>query len=322
MFHRDRRRPRTHMKTFKSVIFFAATLATVASATAADIVDTAIGAGNFKTLITAVQKAGLESSLRKGNNLTVFAPTDAAFAALPKGTLEKLIQPNNKGALTQILTFHVLPKEVLGANLDRVKSKTNFETLNGANLTFEKRGAKIGNARIVTRDILTDNGVIHVIDAVLLPPNLPKLNDAEASEARADGNLVEVAQGAGQFKTLIKAVQTAGLAKTLMGDGPFTVFAPNDEAFAKLGHTVSDLLKPENRGTLTSILTYHVLPTEVLAANVLRLQDGAHVKTVNGKTVRIRNKGTLRVNNSRIIATDFLASNGVIHVIDSVLMPH
>ena len=306
----------------KALHTLAILVVSVSTTHAADLVDTAIGAGNFKTLITAVQKAGLESSLRKGTNLTIFAPTDAAFAALPKGTLAKLIQPNNKAALTQILTFHVLPKEVLGANLDRVKSKTSFETLNGANLTFEKRGAKIGNARIVTRDILTDNGVIHVIDAVLLPPNLPKLNDVEESESRAGGNIVEVAEGAGQFKTLIKAVETAGLAKTLMGDGPFTVFAPNDAAFAKLGHTVADLLKPENRATLTSILTYHVLPSEVLAANVLRLQDGAHMKTVNGKTVRIRNKGTLRINNSRIIATDVLASNGVIHVIDTVLIPH
>lgn len=134
-------------------------------------------------------------------------------------------------------------------------------------------------------------------------------------------DIVHTAEKAGQFKTLLTAVKAAGLTSVLKGNGPFTVFAPTDEAFSKLGHTVQDLLKPENRETLKAILTYHVLPNEVLAARVGRLKDGTKVRTVNGATLTIRNRGQLKVNNSNILKTDVLADNGVIHVIDAVLLP-
>jgi uncharacterized surface protein with fasciclin (FAS1) repeats len=147
-----------------------------------------------------------------------------------------------------------------------------------------------------------------------------RASTASASTPAAQGNIVEVAVGAGQFQTLVAAVQAAGLADTLMGPGPFTVFAPTDAAFAKLGqHTISDLLKPENRAQLTAILTYHVVPGRVTAADLA----GRRVSptTVQGTTVNIDGRNGVRVDNATVVAADVAASNGIIHVIDSVLMP-
>jgi transforming growth factor-beta-induced protein len=134
-------------------------------------------------------------------------------------------------------------------------------------------------------------------------------------------DIVHTAEKAGAFKTLLAAAKAAGLVNVLKSDGPFTVFAPTDEAFAKLGTTVNELLKPENKHKLQAILKYHVLPTEVLAARVVKLKDGSMVKTVQGEKITIRNRNGVKVNNANVIKTDVLADNGVIHVIDSVLLP-
>ena len=136
----------------------------------------------------------------------------------------------------------------------------------------------------------------------------------------AEKDIVDTAVAAGQFKTLASAIQAAGLVDTLKGDGPFTVFAPTDEAFAKLpAGTVEDLLKPENKDQLVDILTYHVVPGKVEAADVVKMDEA---KTVNGKMVDIKVKdGTAMVNDAKVTKTDIAASNGVIHVIDTVILP-
>ena len=136
----------------------------------------------------------------------------------------------------------------------------------------------------------------------------------------AEKDIVDTAVAAGQFKTLASAIQAAGLVDTLKGDGPFTVFAPTDEAFAKLpAGTVENLLKPENKEQLVAILTYHVVPGKVEAAQVVTMDEA---KTVNGKMVDIKVKGdTAMVNDAKVTKTDIAASNGVIHVIDTVIMP-
>lgn len=138
-------------------------------------------------------------------------------------------------------------------------------------------------------------------------------------------DIVDTAVGAGSFKTLVAAVQAAGLVETLKGKGPFTVFAPTDEAFQKLEAakpgTLASLLKPENKKTLAGILTYHVLPGKVGAADVLKLHSGAKVKTANGQSVSVRNEKGVQINNAEVIKTDIECSNGVIHVIDTVLLP-
>lgn len=133
-------------------------------------------------------------------------------------------------------------------------------------------------------------------------------------------NIVETAVAAGSFKTLVAAVQAAGLADTLSAPGPYTVFAPTDEAFAKLpAGTVESLLKPENREKLRAILTYHVVPGNVMAKDVVSLNKA---KTVNGQSVKIKVDGAnVMVDNANVVKTDIAASNGVIHVIDTVILP-
>ena len=136
----------------------------------------------------------------------------------------------------------------------------------------------------------------------------------------ASQDIVDTAVAAGSFKTLAAALQAAGLVDTLKGKGPFTVFAPTDEAFAKLpAGTVEDLLKPENKQKLVSILTYHVVAGDVMAKDVVKLSEA---KTVNGKEVKIMAEGgKVMVDNANVTKTDIVCSNGVIHVIDSVLIP-
>jgi uncharacterized surface protein with fasciclin (FAS1) repeats len=144
------------------------------------------------------------------------------------------------------------------------------------------------------------------------------LGSADTRAAQKD--VVETAVNAGQFKTLAAALGAADLVNTLKGSGPFTVFAPTDEAFAKLpAGTVENLLKPENKDQLVAILTYHVVPGKVMAADVIKLKEA---KTVNGKMLDIETKGdSVMVNDARVTATDIGASNGVIHVIDAVILP-
>jgi uncharacterized surface protein with fasciclin (FAS1) repeats len=141
---------------------------------------------------------------------------------------------------------------------------------------------------------------------------------AHAQPATKD--IVDTAVAAGSFTTLAKALQAADLVDTLKGKGPFTVFAPTDEAFAKLPKgTLDDLLKPANKEKLRRILTYHVVPGRVTAAEVVKLKTA---KAVSGDTIDIKaNGGTVMVDNARVVKTDIAASNGVIHVIDSVILP-
>jgi len=269
-----------------------------------DIVETAVAAGNFKTLAAALKAAGLVGALQGDGPFTVFAPTDAAFAKLPAGTLDTLLKPENKQLLTNILTYHVVPGEAMAGD---VISRNTWATLNGQNIDVSVRGGKVmvDGARVTSTDIACSNGVIHVIDSVILPNNK---------------NIVETASDAGSFGTLLAAAKAAGLAGALSGDGPFTVFAPTDEAFAKLpAGTVESLLKPENKDKLAAILKYHVVEGRVLASDAVAAQTA---ETLQGGTVRIRiDEGRLTVNGANVVSSDIETSNGVIHVIDTVVLP-
>ncbi len=270
----------------------------------ADIVDTAVAAGSFDTLVAAVKAAGLVDALKGDGPFTVFAPTDAAFAKLPKGTIASLLKPENKDQLTAILTYHVIPGKVMAS---QVSDGLSAASLQGQKLDFTvgHGGAAIENARIVKTDIACTNGVIHVIDTVILP----------ASES-----IVGTAKNAGTFETLLAAAGAAGLADVLDGQGPFTVFAPTDEAFAKLpAGTVESLLKPENKDLLVAILKFHVVSGRVYAKDAL---GAGAAETLQGESITIAARdGGAYVQESKIVATDIEASNGVIHVIDSVLLP-
>ncbi len=137
----------------------------------------------------------------------------------------------------------------------------------------------------------------------------------------ADKDIVDIAVEAGSFNTLVKAVQAAGLVDALKGDGPFTVFAPTDEAFAKVpAETLAALLKPENKAQLQAVLTYHVVSGKVMAADVVKLTEA---KTLNGQSAQVMvHSGSVMVDNANVVKTDIEASNGVIHVIDAVILPN
>jgi transforming growth factor-beta-induced protein len=289
------------------------TVAEKLAAPAQDIVEVAVAAGNFKTLASALQAAGLVETLKGEGPFTVFAPTDEAFAKLDKALLDDLLKPENKDTLVAILTYHVVPGKVTAADVVKL---TSAKTVQGEEITIKVEGdtVMVNDAKVTQTDIAARNGVIHVIDTVILPPTVTEKLAAPAQD------IVEVAVAAGNFKTLASALQAAGLVETLKGEGPFTVFAPTDEAFAKLDKALlDDLLKPENKDTLVAILTYHVVPGKVTAADVVKLTSA---KTVQGEEITIKVDGnTVMVNDAKVTQTDIAARNGVIHVIDTVILP-
>jgi transforming growth factor-beta-induced protein len=264
-----------------------------------DIVDLAVADGRFTTLAAALQAANLVDTLKGEGPFTVFAPTDDAFAKLPAGTVEALLA--DIPALTSILTYHVADGYAMASDVVALES---IKTLNGKPVEIMVKDGMVylNDAQVVITDILAKNGVIHVIDSVLLPPD----------------NIVEAAVKDGRFTTLVAAVQAAGLAETLQGEGPFTVFAPTDDAFKKLpAGTVEGLL--QDIPALKNILLYHVVEGKVMAEDVVKLESA---DTVAGKPITIKVDGDkVMVNESQVIITDIKVSNGVIHVIDSVLLP-
>jgi len=272
-----------------------------------DIVDTAVADGRFTTLVTAVQAAGLVDALKGEGPLTVFAPTDDAFALLPEGTVESLLEAENIEQLKSILLYHVVEGKVMAAD---VVGLTSAASLLGKDLAVkvDMGNVYINESKVIITDIETSNGVIHVIDAVLLPP-------ADMMD------IVDTAVADGRFTTLAAALTKAGLVETLKGEGPFTVFAPTDDAFAKLpAGTVENLLKPENLEQLKSILLYHVVAGKVMAADVVTLTSA---DAVSGAQISIKvQDGKVYLNETiQVIITDIETSNGVIHVIDAVLLP-
>mgnify|MGYP000300709590 CR=1 FL=1 len=271
-----------------------------------DIVDTAVSAKMFKTLVAAVKAADLVDVLKSKGPFTVLAPTDEAFAKLPAGTVKNLLKPENKDMLVSILKYHVISGKAMAKDVVGMKMA---KTVQGQSVKIMVRDGKVflnGSTQVIKTDIGATNGVIHVIDSVLMP-SMQK-------------DIVDTAVSTNMFNTLVAAVKAAGLVDTLKGEGPFTVLAPTDEAFAKLPKgTVETLLKPENKDMLVKILTYHVIPGKAEAADVMKMKSA---KTVQGKKVKIKVKnGAVMINKSKVIKADVQASNGVIHVIDTVLMP-
>jgi uncharacterized surface protein with fasciclin (FAS1) repeats len=232
----------------------------------------------------------------------VFAPTDAAFAKLPRGTLASLLEPESADLLTSILTYHVVSGAVPATEVAKLDGAMS---LNGQRLALaaDEDGVRVAGASVVKTDIRCSNGIIHVVDAVLMP---------------ATQDIVETAVAAKGFDTLAAALRAAGLVDALKGKGPFTVFAPTDEAFAALPDgTLETLLRPENRAQLVSILKLHVVPGRVFSD---QLANG-DVRALEGRvTVRIDDDG-VEVGGARVVRADLQATNGVIHVIDRVILP-
>ena len=216
--------------------------------------------------------------------------------------MEEFKNSTDLATLTSILTYHVVPGAIRAADLSEGATVTTVE---GSTLTITLAdGPMVNNANIVATDIETTNGVIHIIDAVLMPPTPPV-------------NIVETAIAAGSFSTLVDLVSTAGLAETLATGGPFTVFAPNDAAFPT-GAALTQFKADTSPEDLVSILTYHVVPGIIRSTDLV---DGAEVITVEGSELTVSLDGGAMINDANIIAADIEASNGIIHVIDGILMP-
>ena len=291
------------------------------------------------TLVAAVKAAGLVDTLNGPGPFTIFAPANSAFAKLPAGTVETLVKPENKATLSSILTYHVIAGKKLSSK-DLAKT-SSYKTVNGESLSVKVSGKNItvnGTTKVVLADVQVANGTVFIIDSVLMPKN-PAAGTPVAAEADAAAVGVP-ATGSGSLKgmaadpaataasnnpaltTLVAAVKAAGLVDTLNGPGPFTIFAPVNSAFEKLpAGTVDTLVKPENKATLSSILTYHVIAGKKLSS--ADLAKMSTITTVNGKTLNIAVSGkTITINGTtKVILADVQVANGTVFLIDSVLMP-
>merc|ERR1740121_2835058 len=264
---------------------------------------------------------------------TVFAPTDDAFNALPAGTLDHLMKPENKKELADILTYHVLPERVLSTDLKPFQAVTTVE---GKPVHVTKFGGlvRVGTSlksedlkTVIKADNLACNGVAHIINGVLLPPTPLAPTPAPTPQPRQK-NLIEICESNKDLSILAAALVAAGLTDTLSSQTKmFTVFAPTDEAFRALpAGTLDHLMKPENQKELVDILTYHVLPERVLSTDLKPFQA---VTTIEGKPFHVTKWGGLvRVGPSlksedlrNVTKADNLACNGVAHIINGVLLP-
>jgi transforming growth factor-beta-induced protein len=273
-----------------------------------NIVEIAASDERFSTLVAAVTKAGLVETLSGPGPFTVFAPTNDAFAALLAElgiTAEELL---NSPDLASILTYHVVAGKVTAADVVKLSKAT---TVNGKDITIEVVDGNVilnGSIKVIITDLMASNGVIHVIDGVLLPPANPK------------PSIVEIATSNPDFSTLVAALQAANLVEALSAKGPFTVFAPTNAAFEKLAASlhleVADLLELPN---LADILLYHVASGAVKAEQAVELET---IETLQGSSVSVSvRNGKVFINDSQVISADIEASNGVVHVIDTVLIP-
>jgi len=282
-------------------------------------------ARGFTALVAAADKAGLVPALSDGSSsLTVFAPTDAAFTSLATtlgfSSATAMVTALDAPTLAKILQYHVLPTKKFAADLiaggatqptlytfEGAASTLALNTVAGVKITDEV----LTQATVTSANVPASNGVIHVIDKVLVPPGVL--------------NVVQMAQLNPTFSVLVESVVAANLATTLSGSGPFTVFAPTNDAFtaalAELSLTKAQLLaSPE----LAGILTYHVVSGNVRAAAVAALPKPASVATLQGTTFTVGTTLAItdgRARTANLVATDVIASNGVIHVIDKVILP-
>ena len=273
------------------------------------IVEVATEAGTFATLLAAVDAAGLAGALSdESASLTVFAPTEEAFAALPEGTLDALLA--DPDALANILTYHVLGSAVTVSAAAELAG-TTVETLNGGEVALTARGADlyVNEAKVVAYDIEASNGVIHVIDTVLLPVDLTPSALTIAEIAVADEN----------FETLVAAATAADLVGTLSDpDASLTLFAPTDAAFDAMGAAAVQYLL-DNPDKLSSTLLYHVAGAPLTSIDATAAM-GSSITMANGDSAAISlGESGLMINGSNIVTTDIVAANGIIHVIDAVL---
>jgi len=281
--------------------------------TSKTIVDLAVSTPDLSTLVTALTAGGLVKTLSAKGPFTVFAPTNEAFDKVPAAELARLLDPANLKDLDALLTYHVASGSVFAKD---ITNGEKIKTVEGQSVTaqiFMGNRIFINNAEVTTADIAASNGVVHIIDTVLSLPVPPP----------STKNIVELAIATPNLSTLVTALKAGNLVATLEGTGPFTVFAPTDEAFAKLPSLYRQLLlDPKNVKTLQKVLTYHVSAGAVLSKDIV---DKEVIRTVEGQDVIAHvtkaHDDHIMINDAYVTTADVVASNGVIHIVDSVLMP-
>jgi uncharacterized surface protein with fasciclin (FAS1) repeats len=322
----DKRRTTIMSRLTKSIVLTVLILVLAVPFVFADnhentIVDIAVGSEDFETLTAAVVAAGLDGAL-SGGSWTVFAPTDAAFAKLGLDA-SNIGSAFSKAELTDILLYHVLTAPVSSA--EAKASQGDIVMGNGkiAGLKYFDGSLYINDdSKVVAPDVQASNGVIHVVDTVILPP-WPRTEaspEGDVGTGEASGNtIVDIAVNDGRFDTLVAAVIATDLAGAL-SDGSWTVFAPTDAAFAKLGLDSSNIATAFSKEDLTDILLYHVLTAPVSSAEAKANQGD--IVMGNGKIAGLKYfDGSLYVNDdSKVIIKDINADNGVIHVVDTVIL--
>ncbi|MBK8346231.1 MAG: fasciclin domain-containing protein [Saprospiraceae bacterium] len=269
------------------------------------VVDIIVNSADHNTLEAAVGAAGLVNTLNGAGPFTVFAPTDAAFAALPAGTVETLLA-DPQGALKTILLNHVAGLNALSTGLSDGQNVVTLNNGKTVKVTINGSGVFINSAKVTVADVVTSNGVVHVIDAVLLPAS----------------TVVDIIVNSADHNTLEAAVGAAGLVNTLNGAGPFTVFAPTDAAFAALPAGTVESLLADPQGALTQILLYHAADEELASSDILDFgTEFPYVQMINGKTItlNVTAEGVF-INNAKVTVADIIADNGIVHVIDAVLL--
>ena len=277
-----------------------------------DIVAISAGSEDFTILTAALETAGLTEALQGEGPFTVFAPTDAAFenllSALSISAEDLLAQPQ----LADVLLYHVVAGLVMSGDL---QNGMTAETLGGQMITVDlSEGVKINTSAVITADIKASNGVIHVIDTVLIPETFQL-----ASATAPLPSIVDIAVSNPDFSILVAALAKAELVEALQAEGPFTVFAPTNAAFeallGELGITAEELL---GQPQLADVPLYHVVSGAVLSTD---LQNGMTAETLGGQSITVDLTDGVKINKSAVEIADIQASNGVIHVIDSVLIP-
>jgi uncharacterized surface protein with fasciclin (FAS1) repeats len=323
----DKRRTKIMSRLTKSIVLTVLVLVLAVPFVFADnhestIVDIAVGSEDFETLTAAVVAAGLDGAL-SGGSWTVFAPTDDAFAKLGLDA-SNVGSAFSKAELTDILLYHVLTAPV--SSEEAKASQGDIVMGNGkiAGLKYFDGSLYLNDdSKVIAPDVVASNGVIHVVDTVILPP-WPRTEDAPEGEIGSGdvvtGNtIVDIAVNDGRFNTLVAAVVATDLAGAL-SDGSWTVFAPTDDAFAKLGLDETNIASAFSKAELTDILLYHVLTAPVSSEQAKASQGD--IVMGNGQIAGLKYfDGSLYVNDdSKVIIQDINADNGVIHVVDTVIL--
>ena len=314
-------------KSLYFILAFLAFFSVIISSASADgdstVVEIAVGDDRFETLVAAVVAADLVDAL-SGGEWTVFAPTDDAFAKLGLNA-DNIASVFTKAELTDILLYHVIPTEVSSSKALTLLGDVTMGNNQVAGLKFFDGDLYVNDdSKVVIADIDASNGIIHAVDTVILGP-WPAAADSSSSDSSSDssastGNtIVDIAINDGRFTTLVAAVVAADLVDTLSG-GEWTVFAPTDDAFAKLGLNADNIASTFTKDELTNILLYHVISGEVFSDKALTLLGD--VSMANNQSAGLKFfDGNLYVNDdSKVIIADIDASNGAIHAVDTVIL--